>query len=471
MKEKNISIEDATNILDKKENHFLDFKSKQIKPSDLMKTIVAFSNAEGGDVYIGIEDEKSGHEPEERWKGVDSIESFNSIFQQIAQITPTPQFKAYFLTCDSLNGIVLLLNVEKSRRLHKCSDGKYYIRESAQSLPLNDPEKIRALEYAKGISSFEDELVIKAKLERITESKAIKNFLDQVSPQMDALEYIINDELADPDQFIPKVSGLLLFSDNPAIHMPTLCSIKIARYETREEDPERDNLSETYTLEGNTYKLIHDTVQLVTDIMSKIPVLTPEGLRPMQYPPEAIWEIFVNAFIHRDYSISDHIKILIFDDRIQVISPGKLPFGITPGNIVSARFSRNKQIVRTLARYKNPPNKDMGEGMDTAFQKMKEWKLQDPIIEEIENYVSVTIPHKPLARPEELVINFLRRNDSITNKQGRLLTGIRSENAMKNVFYKIRDLGYIKMDESLKGNKAAWIVIKLPKEDEKIELG
>ena len=69
---------------------------------------------------------------------------------------------------------------------------------------------------------------------------------------------------------------------------------------------------------------------------------------------------------------------------------------MTVENILDVRYSRNKQIVRTLARYKSPPNKDMGEGLNTAFQKMKDWKLKPPTIHESANAVVVTIPHAPL---------------------------------------------------------------------------
>jgi hypothetical protein len=81
----------------------------------------------------------------------------------------------------------------------------------------------------------------------------------------------------------------------------------------------------------------------------------------------------VNAFIHRDYSISDDIQVLLFNDRIEVRSPGRLPGYVRVENILDARYSRNPKIVRTLNWYPNPPNKDLGEGLNTAFQKMKEW--------------------------------------------------------------------------------------------------
>jgi len=192
--------------------------------------------------------------------------------------------------------------------------------------------------------------------------------------------------------------------------------------------------------------------------MSEISIWTVDGLKKVSYPPEAIWEIVVNAIIHRDYSVADDVHIRIFDNRIEVQSPGRLPGFVTVENILDVRYSRNKQIVRTLSRYRSPPNKDMGEGLNTAFQKMKEWKLKDPTVEESQNMVVVTIPHTPLAKPEELVIEFLKRNERITNKQGRELTGIKSENAMKKVFYSLRDENIIEMIP--KGAKTEWILIK-----------
>ncbi len=52
---------------------------------------------------------------------------------------------------------------------------------------------------------------------------------------------------------------------------------------------------------------------------------------------------------------------------------------------------------------------DIGEGLNSAFEKMKEWKLRPPVIEEKDNYVVVTIPHIPLARPSEIILKFLER--------------------------------------------------------------
>ncbi len=77
----------------------------------------------------------------------------------------------------------------------------------------------------------------------------------------------------------------------------------------------------------------------------------------------------------------------------------------------------------------------MGEGLNTAFQRMEEFRLESPKIEEINNTLKVTISHTPLASPQERVMEFLENNLVINNRQGREITGIKSENVMKIVFY------------------------------------
>jgi ATP-dependent DNA helicase RecG len=281
-------------------------------------------------------------------------------------------------------------------------------------------------------------------------------FLAGYSPKTDPLDYAANQNLLDHDTWAPRVAGVLLFASTPPASMPSKCSVKIARYETKEDEPERDHLKSVITLEGPLYQLIGNAITKVTEIMSSVTLWTPEGLKTADYPPEAIWEVVVNAFIHRDYSISDDIHIKILDDRIEVLSPGRLPGYVKVENILDARFSRNPKIVRTLNWYPNPPNKDLGEGLNTAFQRMKEWGLKPPQITEDENYVKVVLPHAPLAAPTEAILRFLKNAAQITNKQARDITGIRSENLVKVEFYKLRDDGYIERVPGLEGPKSAW---------------
>lgn len=456
MKTKEISYDDGLKLAQKDESHFFDHKALEVGGQKVQKIACAFANADGGEFIIGIKDSADEPDDHKRWNGASKIEEFNSHLQALSEVTPTLDFSCTFLTCKTFPGMCLLVKIEKSASVHETSGKEIYIRHGAQSLKITDKQKVVELQFAKGATSFEDFVVSTVPPETVVESKELRNFLNDFSPRTEPLEYVISENLIDLKNYDPRVSGLLLFANNPSSCLPRKCAVKIIRYETKEDEPERDYLKETIPVEGPSCQLINDSVKIVTKIMSSIRVWTAEGLKSMSYPPEAIWEIITNAIIHRDYSISDDVQIIIYDNRIEVISPGKLPGYVTTVNILESRFARNHKIVRTLSKYKNAPNKDIGEGLNTAFEKMKEWKLKSPIIEELDRSVKVTIPHIPLARPTELILEFLKMNDSINNKQTREITGIKSENLVKLEFYKLRDDGLLERIPGLVGPASAW---------------
>jgi ATP-dependent DNA helicase RecG len=76
------------------------------------------------------------------------------------------------------------------------------------------------------------------------------------------------------------------------------------------------------------------------------------------------------------------VHIRIFDNRVEVQSPGRLPAHVTVENILDERFARNGIVVRLLNKFPDPPNKDVGEGLNTAFEAMTNQKLKEPIIVE-----------------------------------------------------------------------------------------
>ena len=456
MRNVKISRKETIELLSRAEGHFYEKKSISIDGKALQKCAVAFSNADGGEVIVGIEDSKNNKDIEKRWKGAEEPEKFNGLLQSLFEIIPTLNVTYEALFTEELPGYLLRVVIEKSSDVHKTSAGKVFQRYGAQSLPLNDPQKIMELSFAKGTSSFEDQTVTTIKPEDLVDSANLTDFLNDYSPKTDPLDFLINQHLLENKSWNPTYAGTLLFYQNPSATLPRRCGVKITRYETREDTPERDHLSDQKSVEGFLYALIHDVVDNIQDIMSDVSIWTTDGLKKVQYPPETIWEIITNAIIHRDYSISDDVQILIFDNRIEVLSPGKLPGYVTVDNVLDARYSRNPKIVRTLNRYKNPPNKDLGEGLNTAFQKMKEWKLQNPIITEENNYVKVVIPHTPLAKPEELVLEYLTKHTDIKNSEAREITGIKSENKMKSVFLRLQTAGHVERVPGLKGAASRW---------------
>lgn len=150
-----------------------------------------------------------------------------------------------------------------------------------------------------------------------------------------------------------------------------------------------------------------------------------------------------NALLHRDYSIADDVHIRIFDNRIEVENPGRLPAHITVENILEERFARNGAIVRILNKFPDPPNKDVGEGLNTAYAAMHKLGLREPIIEERDNSVLVTLKHEKLASPEEAILDYLQEHPWINNSRARAITHIAEDHKIRAIFRKMESRNLI----------------------------
>lgn len=431
------------------EDQFDDVKAIDIAPRDLTKHISAFANADGGDLYIGITDK------ERKWEGFSSIEAANGHLQVCEELFPLGmEFNYEFLRCDAYPGLILAIQVSKSLSVVRASNGTPYLRRGAQSLPQSTPEKVRRLELAKGVTSFEAELV-NDEPAVITESVVTERFIREVVPTTEPVSWLRKQHLLRDRR--PTVAGVLLFAEEPQASLPKQCGIKVYRYKTRESEGARDTLADDpATIEGHLYSQIFAAVRLTKDITESIPRLTDDGMSTIFYPPETLHEIVTNAVLHRDYSIKDDVHIRIFDDRVEVQSPGRLPANITPSNILDERFARNGTIVRILNKFPDPPNKDVGEGLNTAFIRMRELGLKSPVIKELENAVLVTIKHEPLASPAEQVLAYLDSHAQIKNGKARELTNVRTDFRMKSIFNALEAAGEIEKVPGTRTSATAW---------------
>jgi len=434
------------------EDHFNDFKAKDITGKKFSKIISAFANASGGDIYIGIREENETKI--KHWEGFACIEDANS-FIQVIESLPTVEsyYDLDFLCHPTLNTYVLKICVFKTQSIVKTTDDKIFVRKGAQSLPVDTPEKMRRLELDKGITSYENEPVGESEITDATESDIYEHFSKAIIPEVEPIKWLRKQRLVKGDKLT--VAGELLFSDEPQICLPKRSSIKIFRYQTSGV-ADRDMLAgQPITVEGCAYNAIYSAVATTKAIIESIRKLG-RGFESIEYPEETLHEIITNAVLHRDYSIPTDIQIRIFDNRVEVESPGKLPGHVTVENILNAQSARNPKIVRLINKFPDAPNKDVGEGLNTAFEAMNKLRLKYPEIIECENSVLVIIRHERLASPEDMVREYLDTHEEITNSQGRKLTGIKSENSMKRVFWKLRDQGLIEMIPGRALCKAAW---------------
>ena len=439
-------------LLSIQESHFVDVKSAQITPAKLSQSISGFANSGGGEIYVGIAEGPTEDRNARKVDGFTNVEAANPIFQVLNEVAPLGGLYEFeFLQAEDLN-LILKLTIFKHSGIVYSTDQRCYIRKNAQNLRI-EGERIEQLKYDKGLQSFEDSIVNDITVDEIANSATIISFLLDIVPNTEPENWLIKQRLIIKDR--PSVASILLFSDNPQAILSKRSAVKILRYKT-DDEAERDYLAfDPITVEGPVYNLIYDAVKRVKIEVEKIQKLTPKGLVDIEYPENALHEILTNAVLHRDYNITTDIQIRIFDNRLEIESPGKLPGHITVDNIIENQFARNPKLVRLINKFKNPPNKDVGEGLNTAFEAMEKLRLKQPEIFERDNSVLVLLRHESLDSPEQIVMEYLKNNDEITNQIARRLTGIKSENQMKDVFVNLRNEGWLERNDR-PGKKYTW---------------
>lgn len=448
-----ITGEQADRILALQEGHFADLKALEIAPAKLTRSISAFANADGGELYIGIDEDKATGR--RTWRGFSTVEDGNGHIQVFEQLFPLGQDFSYaFLSSPRGPGLVLQVQIQKTRDIVKASDGTPFLRRGAQCLPVTAPDALDRLRLNKGITSFETESVA-VEPEIVLESHVLKDFLEHVVPHAEPEPWLKKNLLL--RQGKPTVAGILLFAEEPQAAIPKRCAIKLYRYKTRAAEGSRETLAfDPETIEGCAYEQIKSAVARTTEVIESIKTLGTSGLESVTYPPETLHEIITNSVLHRDYSIADDVHVRIFDNRVEVESPGRLPAHITVDNILTERYARNGALVRLINKFPDPPNKDVGEGLNTAFEAMRKLRLKDPLIIQRDNSVLVHIRHEQLASPEEVVVAYLEKNERITNAQGRQICHIGSENEMKRVFQRLVKRDVIELIPGLKGGARAY---------------
>lgn len=415
------------------EDHFNDFKAKN-SIEKIMKTASAFANADGGDLYVGIGDISESDRLNNLYA---DQEEANNCIQNVFSCFNDGQ---EYLSCEFLDlngaGLSLRFTVQKTPFVVETPSGKIYKRQNAADREIKSISDRRLLDLEKGVRSHEDRPSEVLPIE-VEESPILTDFLKHMVPSEDVEGFFRKERLIDLKTGALRYCGVLLFDENPQSVLPH-SGVKIYRYKTLSDEGNRDDLqAQPETIEGSIYNIIYKSVERTKSVVESIPILSEKGLAEIKYPEEAIHEIICNAVLHRDYSINDYVHIRIFDNRIEVESPGKLPGPVTVTNILKQRFARNKKLVRLIAKFPKPPNKDVGEGLNTAFQTMQKLNLGKPIIENKSTSVMITLRHEPLASKEEIIKNYLENNGSINNTKAREICNLQSDSIIRKTFQRM----------------------------------
>ncbi|WP_312975219.1 ATP-binding protein [Stutzerimonas nitrititolerans] len=389
---------------------------------------------------MGIEDKKYAGE---RIRPFIEPESANALISVLLEQT-TPAVDSLiveFITIKS--GFLLHISIPKSPKVHYTASGDCFIRLNAGKQKIKG-ERVTALAYSKGSLLYEKVPVATVSLKEIEESKHLIDYMQRVATSIPAESFLRKQRLVAENSNgtnVPNVGCVLLFDEEPQASIDTRCAIKVYRLRTTDTEYKREHLAEMpATINGPLESVIRQSIEKIKALVNGASFYDGENLVKMQYPADAIQEVLVNAVIHRDYSLNDDIHVKIFDNRIEITSPGKLPGYMNTDNIYDERFSRNPNIVRMLHNLPNPLNHDIGEGLDTVKNELKKAGLVAPVFEERGNAFVVTMKHQRIASVEDVVMGYLSENpDSLmTNKLARQLSGEDDINKVKKALQKLR---------------------------------
>lgn len=244
---------------------------------------------------------------------------------------------------------------------------------------------LAALEYSKGIKSYESRIIEDASLDDLDEEliQAYTKLLGTtVSSSIDLLKGrgLIKEK---DGQLKITVAAILLFGRVPTQFLPG-ARVRFLRYEgITAEVGTNFNLVKDITFERPLHQLLTDGRNLLESQMREFQQLGRDGVfkKIPEYPAFAWLEGLVNAVAHRDYSLQgDYIRITMFDDRIEFSSPGRLPSIVTVDNIQNTRFSRNPMIARVLSDFGWV--RELNEGVKRIYTDMASFFLDPPAFSE-----------------------------------------------------------------------------------------
>ena len=360
-------------ITTRKEDQTFDCKSIQIDPKALAITIVAFANADGGDIAIGVSDKTR------KIEGVDQhTEKLNELLRvPLDFCNPSVSITSDLLPCTDKDGNenhILLMHIPASSELHTNQADEAFMRVGDKSRRLSFEERIQLM-YDKGERYYEDTAVYGATVDDI-DMAAVERYTELIGYTKSANQYLhenngfITTNVKGEEQV--SVACILLFGKYPQKFFPR-GRTRFIRYKGTEERVGAEmNVIKDVTFEGTILDQVKATIAYLETQVEEHTFLGQHGqfVTNRDYPKFVIQEMVVNACCHRAYNIKGtEIQIKMFDNRLVFESPGRLPGTVKPSNIRHTHFSRNPKIAQFLKAYNFV--KEFGEGVDRVCRELE----------------------------------------------------------------------------------------------------
>lgn len=373
------------------------------RPQDLAREIArilgGMVNADGGVLLVGVEPDKS-------LTGLPYSEQEIKELGEVPQSLLNPPLPTLHERIDLGNLLLLRFEASPGLEIRRVASGRTFYRIAAEN-PAVAPEQIRLLKDAKLSYSYERQHVHAATWEDLDDA-ALESFAERMDAQTDPRSLLSRTyHLVRGSADHPEISmaALLLFAREPTRWHPR-CGIDFVKYEGTERQYGEDlNVVKRVRIDAPLWTLVHEAVGRIKEHIRERMVMHDLFFRErLEYPSLAWQEALVNAVGHRDYAITGaEIEFWMFDDRLEVRSPGVLPAPVALDHLnrqQRVHFSRNPLLVRVLADLGYM--REIGEGVPRMFREMEHNSLRPPEFSTQGFYFTVTLRNTPIYDDETL---------------------------------------------------------------------
>jgi len=343
-------------LIKQSENSSLEFKSADVKPESLAKEIVAFSNLSGGVILIGVEDNGD-------ISGLPGSKNYEEWCMNIARNNVNPPAEIKYQKIEIENKTIGIVEIPKGKdKPYQANDSKFYIRVGSTNRTASINELMRLFQQS-GVYHFDATAVDHSTVKNLNFQK-LSSYFSAYNLNFDILTedektvLLQNTDILSAEGNLT-VAGLLIFGINPQKFLLN-SSVSFAHFAGNEINSE---LIDKQNIEGNLDYQINTTTAIIkNNIMQSSDIIGNKRVNKENlYPDKVFRELIVNASCHRNYSIfGSKIRVFLFQNRLEVISPGKLPNTVSPDklkygvsyavNPVIVKFMENLNFIDKLGR-------------------------------------------------------------------------------------------------------------------------
>jgi ATP-dependent DNA helicase RecG len=330
-------------LIPKYENQYIEFKSESIKAMSLAEEIVAFANSEGGEIWLGIEDDGSV-------SGVSK--NYEEDIMNICRNNCIPPLKTVYEQIRIQTIDIAKITIPKGKdKPYYTAQNKYYIRVGSTKRIASREELLRLFQ-SSGAFHYDLIPVDRAKITDLDTNFIAEYFTRyQISfleePESERLRLMAASDILSDNQKHPTIAGLLIFGIIPERFLPA-CGISFAHFAG---DDIEEELIDKQHIKGTLARQVDNCLATIqANILTGSTIVGTKRVEEPHYPVKVFRELLVNACVHRNYSLTTaNIRIFKFRNRLEFISPGRLPNGVSIEKLsVGTSFPRNPTLVRFM---------------------------------------------------------------------------------------------------------------------------